>query len=87
MATGFRRARQAAGTDASTTIAWCNGCYMIGNMFRIVYPVAPRVTHLVEAIQEASGEQPVRRMPRRAFDLLLAASEATARGLVSKATT
>lgn len=77
--TGLRRIRAADKTGAHVTSAWCNGCYMVMNMFRLAYPFAPPVFHLIELLQLACGENPRRQMPSRAMQLLLAATEATAR--------
>ncbi|MHB8895063.1 MAG: (Fe-S)-binding protein [Candidatus Geothermincolia bacterium] len=77
--TGVRRSRQARRTGASMTCAWCNGCYMVMNMFRLVYPFQPPVYHLVELLQIATGEQPLRQVPARSVQLLASALEASAR--------
>lgn len=79
MRTGMHRARQARATGASRTCAWCNGCYMVMNMFRLVYPLQPPVYHLLELIQLAAGEEPLRQVPARSLQLLAAAVESTAR--------
>jgi len=42
-------------------------------------PLAPPVFHLLELLQIASGELPVRRIPARPIELLLAATDATLR--------
>jgi Fe-S oxidoreductase len=77
--TGLRRMEQSRRTGADLTCAWCNGCYMVMNMFRLVHPLAPPVFHLLELLQIASGELPVRRIPARPIELLLAATDATLR--------
>ncbi len=77
--TGLRRSRQAGRTDAALTCAWCNGCYMVMNMFRMLYPLQPPVYHLLELVQIAAGERPSRKQPARSFQLLASAVEATAR--------
>ncbi|MFH1148937.1 MAG: (Fe-S)-binding protein [Actinomycetota bacterium] len=77
--TGLHRARQARGTGAGLTCAWCNGCYMTMNLFRLVYPRMQPVYHLVELVQSATGETPERRMPARAIQHLASAFEAAAR--------
>lgn len=77
--TGYRRIRQTRATGAEMTCAWCNGCYMVMNMFRVIHPQAPPVYHLLEILELASGGSPVRKMPARAFQLLAAATEAAAR--------
>lgn len=77
--TGLRRTRQARRTGAGRACAWCNGCYMTMNMFRLIDPLSPPVYHLVEVLQLASGEQPRRRMPVRAIQHLASAAEAAAR--------
>jgi Fe-S oxidoreductase len=77
--TGLQRGRQAGHTGADRTCAWCNGCYMVMNMFRLLYPLQPPVYHLLELLQEACGEEPARQMPSRALQLVACAVEATAR--------
>ena len=77
--TGVRRAGQARRTGAARTCAWCNGCYMVMNMFSLACPRTPPIYHLVELLQLASGEQPERRMPARSLQLAAAAVEAAAR--------
>lgn len=77
--TGVRRIRQTRAPGVEMTCAWCNGCYMVMNMFRLLYPVAPPIYQLVELLQMASGEKPNRQVPRRSAQLLLAASEASLR--------
>ena len=79
MRTGVHRARQARSTGAGLTCAWCNGCYMVMNMFRLVYPQAPPVYHLLELVQLSTFEKPQRKVPVRSAQLLAAAVEATAR--------
>ena len=79
MKTGVRRARQARGTGAGLTCAWCNGCYMVMNMFRMVYPVQPPVWHLLELLEQATGAEPLRRQPVRSVQLLASAVESAAR--------
>jgi Fe-S oxidoreductase len=79
IATGLRKGRGAGRADVDRTCAWCNGCYMVMNMFRLLYPLQPPVYHLLEMVQESTGEEPARRMPSRAFQLVACALEATAR--------
>ena len=80
--TGLRRSVAARRTGADMTCAWCNGCYMTMNMFRMVYPLAPPVYHLVELVQLSTGERPQRKVPARGAQLLAAAVEATAVGRI-----
>ncbi len=82
--TGVRRARQAGGTGADCTCAWCNGCYMVMNMFRLLYPWTPPVYHLLELLQFASGEKPNRQVPARSAQLVAAAVESTAIDYLSR---
>lgn len=77
--TGLRRSRQASRTNASMTCAWCNGCYMVMNMFRLVYPFQPPVYHLVELLEISLGAEPRRQVPARSLQLLASAVETTAR--------
>jgi Fe-S oxidoreductase len=77
--TGIRRSRQARRTGASLTCAWCNGCYMVMNMLRLVYPAQPPVFHLLELLQLATGEEPRRKLPARSMQLVASAVEAAAR--------
>jgi Fe-S oxidoreductase len=77
--TGVHRSRQARRTGADRTCAWCNGCYMVMNMFRMVYPLQPPVWHLLELLEQATGEEPPRRQPARSVQLLVSAVEAAAR--------
>ena len=77
--TGARRSIQSRGTGAALTCAWCNGCYMVMNMFRLVNPVAPPVYHIVELVQIAAGEKPRRKVLARGVQLLASAVEASAR--------
>jgi Fe-S oxidoreductase len=78
MSTGFRRARQSRGTGAGLTCAWCNGCYTVMNMFRLLYPQAPPVYHLLELLQMSVFEKPERKVPTRSLQLVASAVEATA---------
>ena len=77
--TGLLRTLDAGSTRSDLTCAWCNGCYMVMNMFRLLYPLTPPVYHLLELLELASGEKPVRKMPARGFQLVAAAVEAAAR--------
>ncbi len=77
--TGVRRAGMARGTGAARTCAWCNGCYMTMNMFRLVYPWMPPVYHLLELMQLSTGEKPRRRVPSRGVQHLASSVEAAAR--------
>ena len=77
--TGVLRARDAGSTGADLTCAWCNGCYMVMNMFRLLYPWTPPVYHLLELLELATGEKPVRKMPARGFQLVAAGLESVAR--------
>ncbi|MDD5747442.1 MAG: (Fe-S)-binding protein [Actinomycetota bacterium] len=72
--TGLKRAKQAELTGADLTCAWCNGCYITLNMFRLAYPFTPPIFHLVEILELAGGMTSKRRMPARAAQLLAAAS-------------
>ncbi|MBU4302128.1 MAG: (Fe-S)-binding protein [Actinobacteria bacterium] len=75
---GVRRMRQTRTPGADMTCAWCNGCYMVMNMFRLFYPIAPPVYQLVELMQTATGEVS-NRLPARPAQLLIAATEASVR--------
>jgi len=48
-------------------------------MFRLVYPQAPPVYHLLELLQLSTFERPQRRVPARSAQLMAAAVEAAAR--------
>lgn len=76
--TGFRRMAQTGKTGAGRTCAWCNGCYFVMNMFRLLYPTAPPVNHLMDLVRRACGEEPGRTMPGRAVQLVAAAAQAAA---------
>jgi len=77
--TGLHRTRRSRRTGADLTCAWCNGCYMVMNMFRLVYPQAPPVYHLLELLQLSTFERPRRKLPARSAQLLAAAVESAAR--------
>ena len=49
------------------------------NMFRLLYPLTPPVYHLLELLELATGEKPVRKMPARGFQLVAAGLESVAR--------
>lgn len=72
---GFKRLREAKQTGADITSTYCNGCYFTMNMMRLTYPQATPVYHLVELIQMATGEKPVRKIGRRRFAIVAAALE------------
>ena len=77
--TGLRRLHQTRAPGADMTCTWCNGCYFVMNMFRLLYPFAPPVYQLVELLQMATGEVPNRQIPSRPIQLLLSATEASVR--------
>lgn len=79
MRTGFRRIRQTHRSGADVTCAWCHGCYLVMNMFRLLYPMAPPVYHLVELLEMSAGCARPRGTVRHAARLLSSAVEATAR--------
>jgi Fe-S oxidoreductase len=77
--TGMHISLDSRRTGASIACAWCNGCYMVMNMFRLLHPAAPPVYHLLELVQIAAGEKPRRKTTTRSAQLLASAVEAAAR--------
>jgi len=78
--TGLRRMGSARKTGADRACAWCNGCYMVMNMFRLVYPWGPPVHHLLELFEVAAGAETAGKVPSRPLQLLASAVSTAACG-------
>lgn len=72
---GVKRLREAGQTDADIISTYCNGCYFTMNMMRMLSPTSLPVYHLVELVQKAMGEKPVRKIGSRRFAIVAAAVE------------
>lgn len=73
---GVKRARESAGANVDLTTTYCNGCYFTMNMMRTLYPFSSPVYHLVELVQIASGETPLRKMNRCRWSIIISALQA-----------
>jgi len=62
----LKRLREAKKTGADILCAYCAGCLQMLSVGRIVYPLAPEIYHLLELVQMAVGEAPLRRIKSRA---------------------
>ncbi len=82
---GVRRLRETGGSGAEITSAYCNGCYFTLNMMRMLSPRTLPVYHLVELVQVAMGEKPVRKIGWRRVAIFIAALEAVGFDLFRRA--
>lgn len=67
----FRALREGGRAKAQAVVAYCNGCYSTLNIGRRFLP-GPPIYHLLELVQLATGEEPVRRQHARSWQILRA---------------
>jgi len=68
-----RRMEEAARTKAGVLLTSCPACYLFLTLIRELTGVGPQVLHTLELVQKAAGETPVRKVERRARDVLAVA--------------
>jgi Fe-S oxidoreductase len=66
-----RRLWEARRTGADVLCVYCAGCLQMLGVGSLFYPRSPEIYHILELVQLAAGERPVRRMRNRALTLFL----------------
>ncbi len=62
--------RAASSTGADELATYCGGCHLTLAMMRWLYPTRQPVLHLLEYLQEATGQEPYRPAARRTLRML-----------------
>jgi Fe-S oxidoreductase len=66
-----QRLKEAKKTGADILVTYCAGCLLMFSVAKILYPTRMPVYHLLEILQMAIGEKPLRRQASRARKLFL----------------
>jgi len=61
----LKRINEARKTGADLLCVYCAGCMQMLGSGSLFYPNAPQIYHLLELVQMAAGEQPLRRIDSR----------------------
>ena len=61
----LKRLNEASKTRADVLCVYCAGCMQMLGSGSLFYPNAPKIYHLLELVQMAAGEQPLRRIDNR----------------------
>jgi hypothetical protein len=61
----LKRLHEARKTGADLLCVYCAGCMQMLGSGNLFYPNAPQIFHLLELVQLAAGEQPLRRIGSR----------------------
>jgi hypothetical protein len=66
-----RRLNEARRTGAEILVVYCAGCLLMFSVVKLLYPIRMQVYHLLEILQMATGEKPLRHQASRAMKLIM----------------
>jgi hypothetical protein len=66
-----RRLNEARRTGAEILVVYCAGCLLMFSVAKLLYPIRMPVYHLLEILQMAIGEKPLRHQASRAMKLVI----------------
>lgn len=66
----FKRLKEAKNTQAEAIVTYCAGCLQMLSVGKILYPLKMPVYHILEILQMAIGEEPLKREKQRAKTFL-----------------
>ncbi len=72
-----RQLKEAERTGADLLVVYCATCLLILSIGKVVYPAGMPIFHVLELLQLATGEEPLRRNMQRAEDMIRGLGEKT----------